>query len=249
MGTRVGHQRFTVTVTFSNHLILLLQRTATMDLSSLPPVVKSFLRIAQTATRFDNEALWSLLLRTFLGFISYCFFYTKLAGLLLNALAYLVAHRWYVLSMTCSIVVLIASAAMLELLQWLFNWRGRLLAAYRHGRILNVEQDYLDDESVMAWAKTIGRLVVVSSIWTIYCYVNVRLDYALFWHQYSVGNPAFNLELLLVNSLQAGPILLGAAYTIHRMNPSLYESISRTHLTASLTSHAAADEHMQTLLS
>lgn len=97
----------------------------------------------------------------------------------------------------------------------------------------------------MAWAKSIGRFLLISVLWAIYCFVNVRLDYALFWHQYSVGNPTFNLELFVVNALQAGPILLGAAYAIYRITPSFYAG----NLPTSLPSNPAAEEHLQSLLS
>jgi hypothetical protein len=176
-----------------------------------------------------------------------------MAGVLLNAVAYLVAHRWYVLAITCSTVVLLVSAALLSLLQWMFNWQDYVLASmsapHRLRRIVSVEEDDHEGDSIMAWAKSICRFLLISVLWAIYCLVNVRLDYALFWHQYSVGNPTFNLELFVVNALQAGPILLGAAYAIYRMTPSFYEGNWCNHLPTSLPSNPAADEHLQSLLS
>jgi hypothetical protein len=224
-----------------------------MDLSSLPPVVESVLRIASAATRHDNESLISLVFRILLGAFSYCFVYTRIAGALLNTMAYLVAHRWYILAMTCSIIVLLVSAALLSLLQWMFNWQGRLLASVsdprRLRRLVHVEDDDHDDDSILAWAKMIGRSLLICVLWAVYCVVNVHLDYALFWHQYSAGNPIFNLELLVVNSLQAGPILLGSVYAMYHLVPSLFASTMTAHPQSSLPVNTAADEYMQTLLS
>ena len=224
-----------------------------MDLSALPPVVESVLRIASAATRYDNESTLSLVLRVFLGFFSYCFVYTRVARVLLNTMAYLVAHRWHILAMTCSTIVLLVSAALLSLLQWMFNWQGHLLASIsdprRLRRLVRVEDDEHDDNSILWWAKMIGRSLLICALWAVYCVVNVHLDYALFWHQYSAGNPSFNLELLVVNSLQAGPILLGSAYAIYHLVPSFYESTGTAHLHTPLPTNSAADDHMQTLLS
>lgn len=208
--------------------------------------------IAKATTHFENER--SFILRIVLGALSYCFIYTRIAGTLLNALAYLTAHHWYVLAVTCSIVVLLISGAQLALLQWMFDWQGRLFAtlAGPHGsrRILTVDDD--DDESMMFWGKRIGRFLLICCLWALYCYVNVSLDYMLFWHQYSVGNPRFNLELFLVNSLQAGPILLGAAYTIYHLWPSFFvntRASSSGEMASPLPSNPEVEHHMQSLLS
>jgi len=206
------------------------------------------------ATRYDNEASMSLALRAFVGLFSYTVIYTKVTGTLLNGVLFLVTHRWYVLAMTCSVVVLLVSAALLSLLQWMFNWQGRFLAQtvtsdpQRIRRSLHVEDD--DDLSMLTWAKAAAHCLLVCILWTIFCWVNVRLDYALFWHQYSTANPVYNMELYVVNALQALPILLGAAYAVYHLAPSLFASVGSGHPpTSRQTGSASPDEYMQSLLS
>lgn len=223
-----------------------------MDLSDVLHVLERGWRIATRATSADNESLVSRGLRVLVTVLSYGFFYTKSAGTLLNGMVYLVDHHWYVLSVTCAVVVLAISAALLAAYEWMWRWQAWLLASTSGSsqhRVVTVEDD--DTESWQAWAKKLGRVALIILAWSLYCWVNVRLDYWVFWSQYSVAHPKFNLELILVNCLQAGPILVGSAYTLYHLYPAFFTwhhaPLSAANLPSS--SNSIGETHMQSLLS
>jgi hypothetical protein len=214
-------------------------------LSAAVPLLERVWRILALATSADNESLGSRGLRAFLTAFSHAFVYTKAAGSMLNAMVYLVDYHWYVLSISCAVVVLAMSAAVLTWYEWMWRWQAWIrissssssiraassASSSQHHRVVTVEDeddddedgdDDDDDDSWQAWAKKLGRILVILLGWSLFCYVNVRLDYWVFWSQYSVAHPKFNLELIFVNCLQATPILVGSAYTLYHLVPTFY---------------------------
>lgn len=224
-----------------------------MELSDVLPLLERFWRVTTLATSADNDSLASRGLRVVLTVLSYAFFYTKTAGTLLNGMVYLVDHHWYVLSATCAVVVLALSAALLFAYEWMWRWQVWVLASTSPSqhRVVTVEDD--DDQSWQAWAKKLGRIALIFLVWSVFCWVNVRLDYLVFWSQYSVAHPKFNLELILVNCLQAGPILAGSAFTLYHLYPAFYtwHQPSETALPSSSFNgiNGMEETHMQSLLS
>jgi len=94
----------------------------------------------------------------------------------------------------------------------------------RHRRPLAIlnDDDMEDDLSLKAWMKQIGYGLFCCLIWSLYCVIIVKID---FWltDQYIVNRPDYyQIELQLVNCLEASPILLGAALFLHYAYSSFY---------------------------
>lgn len=201
-------------------------RLLNMPLSTLSPLLERIWCLVQQYTNSENDSIASRVLRILLTVSSFCFIYTKAAGTLLNAMVYLVDHHWYLLAITCALVVLGISLFFLAVYQWMWRWQQWVLGfSYRsYHRLVVVDDD--DNETVQHWFKKIGRAVFVVLCWAVFCLVSVRLDYLVFWSQYSDAHPEHNLELIFVNSLQAGPILMGAAYALSHIYPDFYQASS-----------------------
>jgi len=218
-----------------------------MDISAVLSAVQRTWRVVVHATSADNESLSSRVLRVAFIVMSYGFFYTRSAGTLLNAMAFLVDHHWYVLGVTCAVVVLAISGAILASYEWMWRWQSWIFLSPLQQRVVTVDED--DDAAWQVWAKKLGRGALILLLWSLYCWINVKLDYYVFWTQYSVAHPDFNLELFFVNCLQAGPILIGSAYTLYYLYPQFYTWHRQQ--TMDLSSSAAGrvdDTHMQSLL-
>lgn len=228
-----------------------------MDMESitLPAPVVSMIQGVWSAvkhvTSAENESVASRILRIVLSGLLYCSLYTKISGTLLNAMVYLVDHSWYILAVTCAVVVLGISYSLLVLYQWMWHWQSWLWlspsAGSTYRRIVTHDVDD-EDATWQTWARKVGRSALILVAWAFYCWGNVRLDYIVFWSQYSVAHPGYNLELLFVNSLQAAPILIGATYTISLLFPAWYQPPSQA-ARIPLTTYVIEDPHMQSLVS
>jgi len=131
------------------------------------------------------------------------------------AVVYLLDHGWWVLVATCAVALLLVSAILLMTYQHMWNWQETMLVPRR---AIIVEDD---DDSFQNWMKKLGCKGLILFGWTLYCVANTKLDYWIF-RQYISGHPDHNLELYLVNWLEAGPILVGAAYTMYYFYPPFY---------------------------
>jgi hypothetical protein len=227
-----------------------------MDWSALPVPVASLLQgvwsTVKDVTSAENGSAPSRIIRIVLSGLLYCSLYTKVSGTLLNAMVYLVDHSWYLLAVTCSVVVLGISYSLLILYEWMWHWQSQSLvwlspsAQSTYRRIVTHDVDD-EDATWQTWAKKVARGTLIVVAWAFYCWGNVRLDYMVFWSQYSDAHPRYNLELLFVNSLQAAPILVGAVYTISLLFPAFYQPPSNARFAS--TSPVFQDPHMQSLIS
>ncbi len=174
------------------------------------------------ATNAENNTMVSRVLRVIVTSLSFCFFYTKAAGTLLNAMVYLVDHHWYLLAITCAIVVLGISFSILAVYQWMWRWQEWVLLSTNptYHRVVTLDDE---DETWPALAKTMGWKALFVLMWALFCWANVRLDYLVFWSQYADAHPQYNIELIFVNCLQAGPILAGAAFALYYIYPAFYQ--------------------------
>ena len=203
-------------------------------------------------TNAENGSVASRMLRIALSLFLYCSLYTKFSGTLLNAMVYLVDHSWYLLAVTCAVVVLGISYSLLALYEWMWHWQSQPwiwmvpTAQSTYRRIVTHDVDE-EDVTWKTWTKKVGRCALIVIAWALYCWGNVRLDYMVFWSQYSDAHPGYNLELLFVNSLQAAPILIGATYTIFLLFPAFYQPPSYTRFNS--TTYVIEDPHMQSLIS
>jgi len=79
-------------------------------------------------TSATNASVVSKAARTALTILAYAWVYTPYTGQLLWAIAYLMDHGWYLLAVTCSVVLLLGCGVLLVLLEWMWRWRERCWA-------------------------------------------------------------------------------------------------------------------------
>jgi hypothetical protein len=182
-----------------------------------PPLYRAWTEIT-SLTSADNGSLSSTVLRLLFTISSYILMFTHVSGSMLWSMAYLLDHRWYVLAVTSSVALLAVSSVLLTSYEWMWRWQEWLVVP-RRPVVTVVDDD--DDDSIQAWAKTLGRSLMILLIWALYCVVNTKLDFWI-WSQYLVAHPDHNLEIRLVNWLQAGPVLFGAAYAMYYLYPPFY---------------------------
>jgi hypothetical protein len=88
--------------------------------------------------------------------------------------------------------------------------------------IIHDEEDMDDDLSLRGWLKRFARIFGLCLGWLLYCIVNIKVD---FWitDQYMLARPEYHrYELQMVNSVEAAPIILGAAILLYVAYPPLY---------------------------
>jgi hypothetical protein len=172
----------------------------------------------------DNPSMLSILCRVGITLTSYIIMYTRISGMILWTMVYLLDHHWYLLAFTSSVAVLVVSALLLTSYEFLWRWQQRLALFTpntTNNRVVTVEDDDNDDESFPAWAKFFGYKLGILGLWFVYCVINIQLDLWI-WSKYLVATPDHNLELFFVNCLEAAPILIGAAYTLQYLHPPFY---------------------------
>ena len=164
-----------------------------------PPVYMAISRgwtMLADLTDAGNGSVPSLAVRVGLTAFSYAFCYTQSVGLLMMAVAFLVEHHWYLLAVSCSVVILLISSVALISYEWMWQWQGKMVLFF-HGsnrgrRQLIVDDDDADEalfESWQVWSKRLGRAALIILGWTFYCWINIKLDHFLFWSQYSSSHP------------------------------------------------------------
>ena len=204
-------------------------------------------------TNAQNKSVVSRIIRVVATGFSYVAVYTSFTGMMLWAVAYLMDHGWYLLAVTTSVVLLLVCGVLLAFYEWMWQWQGRAMTnlcsnnsrfGYNRLRSVNVldDDEMEDDLSLRGWIKQIVHALVTCSIWSLFCVLNVKVD---FWitDQYIHARPAFfRFELILVNCLEAAPILLGAAVLLYYAYPSFYRlEFSRDQLSSSGTIAGAVD--------
>ena len=177
-------------------------------------------------TRSSNKSLVSKIVRISLTIFAYAIVYTITAGQLLWAIAYLMDHGWYLLAATCSVVVLFISGIFLVICEWMWLWQGRVLSylcshgRYERLRSVNIldDDEMGDDLTLRGWVKQIVHVFVSCLIWSLYCALNVKID---FWitENFPIR---YAIVLRIVNCFEAAPILLGAAILLYYAYPSFY---------------------------
>eukprot|EP00539_Tryblionella_compressa_P007666 CAMPEP_0178764016 /NCGR_PEP_ID=MMETSP0744-20121128/17540_1 /TAXON_ID=913974 /ORGANISM="Nitzschia punctata, Strain CCMP561" /LENGTH=314 /DNA_ID=CAMNT_0020419111 /DNA_START=199 /DNA_END=1143 /DNA_ORIENTATION=+ len=196
-------------------------------------------------TSADNPSLVSKLSRLALTSSSYILLYTSLTGQLLWGIAYLMDHKWYILAASGSVTVLFLSVLLLTALEWMWRWQERVFfpilasltgrnnsaagsgydpVGIRRGRhvVVQEDEDMDDDLSLRGWLKRFGRIFVFCFVWLLYCICNIKLDFWV-WSQYVVARPAYHpFELRFVNTLEAAPILAGAAVFMYFAYPQFF---------------------------
>jgi hypothetical protein len=188
-------------------------------------------------TNANNQSIVSKIVRIVATTFTYGTIYTGTTGVLLWTIAYLMDHGWYLLAVTCSMVTLLLCGIFLALCEWMWRWQGRVVSyvcggggdngrniGYNRLRSVNIldDDDMEDDLTFRGWVKQIIHALVTSLIWSLYCALNVKID---FWitDQYLVARPShYAIELRLVNCFEAAPVLLGAAVLLYFAYPSFY---------------------------
>lgn len=187
-------------------------------------------------TSANNTSFVSKIVRIFVTVSIYGTVFTSSTGLLMWAIAYLMDHGWYLLAVTCSVVLLLLCVVLLVFYEWMWQWQGRIISVLCGGSDINSHRGYnilrsvniLDDDdmedglTLRGWIKQIIEALVSCFIWVLYCMLNVKVD---FWitDQYIVARPAYHtIELRLVNCFEAAPVLLGAALLLYYAYPSFY---------------------------
>lgn len=191
-------------------------------------------------TSANNASIVSKIVKLFLTTFTYAVVYTSATGQLLWAIAYLMDHAWYLLAVTCSIVLMLGCGIVLAFYEWMWRWQERVLllmggnsnnnnnsgniGGYDRLRSVNIldDDEMEDDLSLRAWIKRISHALISCLIWSLYCVLNVKVD---FWitDQYVVARPVYyQIELRLVNCFEAAPILMGAALLLYYAYPSFY---------------------------
>jgi len=186
-------------------------------------------------TNANNQSIVSKIVRIVATIFTYGTIYTSATGVLLWTIAYLMDHGWYLLAVTCSMVTLLLCGVFLALCEWMWQWQGRVVAyvcggdngsniGYNRLRSVNIldDDDMEDDLTFRGWVKQIIHALVTSLIWSLYCALNVKID---FWitDQYLVARPShYSIELRLVNCFEAAPVLIGASVLLYFAYPSFY---------------------------
>jgi hypothetical protein len=102
-------------------------------------------------TTFDNTSIVSKIVKIFITASSYTIVYTSVTARLLWAVHYLMEHNWYILVVTCSVVLLFGSGMVLACYEWMWRWQDRtfsLLGAEsieRYDAIIGIDNN--DDNS------------------------------------------------------------------------------------------------------
>lgn len=201
----------------------------------LPPPVFEFVwkswSLVSEATSAENTSTANLAIRVAVTFLTYVVFYTRTVGVLMTGIWFLVAHHWYVLASTCSVVILLLSSVVLISFEWMWQWQAKLMSFFFQGsaargrRQVIVDEDYGEGDqqfdSWQVWSKKLCRGALILLGYTVYCWLNIKLDHKVFWAQYDHAHPKHNLELFFVNCLQAAPILVGAGFTLYKLDPRL----------------------------
>mmetsp|Transcript_13328 Transcript_13328/g.33531 ORF Transcript_13328/g.33531 Transcript_13328/m.33531 type:complete len:329 (+) Transcript_13328:218-1204(+) len=219
-----------------------LEESAEFTAARNNPRLRSFLRytrsilaLASTVlldlTRADNKSLVSKIVRIVSTGFVYATIYTTLTGMMLWAIAYLMDHGWYLLAATSSVVLLLVCCILLVVYEWMWSWQGRVVSyvgsnsGYHRLRSVTVlnDDEMEDDLTLRGWIRQIVRALVSCLVWSLYCVLNVKID---FWitDLYMEARPNyFKIELRLVNCFEAAPILLGAALLLYVAYPSFYQ--------------------------
>merc|ERR1711933_649805 len=106
-------------------------------------------------------------------------------------IAYLMDHSWYLLAVTCSVVLIFLCAIFLAFYEWMWQWQGRtfsLLCAgsdnisnsgYNILRSVNIldDDDMEDDLTLRGWIKQIFRALLSCLVWLLYCVFNIKIDF------------------------------------------------------------------------
>jgi hypothetical protein len=192
-------------------------------------------------TTFDSTSIVSKIVKLFITVSSYTIVYTSVTARLLWAVHYLMEHNWYILVVTCSVVLLFGSVIVLACYEWMWRWQDRTLSwlgadsiggydaiigidnnndngdtsSNRRQRLRPVtildDDDMEDDLSLRAWTKRIGYGLICCLIWSLYCVIIVTFDFFI-TDQYIIGRPSYyKIELRLLNCFEAAPIMFGAA--------------------------------------
>lgn len=208
------------------------------------PQLRAFCRYARSITSLafailldtttsNNKSLVSKIVRIVSTVFLYETLYIRGTGMMLWAIAYLMDHGWYLLAATCSVVLLLLCCGLLVVLEWMWAWQGRAISflgdgssssGYNRLRSVTVldDDEMEDDLTLKGWIRHIFRALVSCLIWSLYCAGNVKMD---FWimDSYTEARPNhFKMELRLINSFLAAPILLGAAMLLYVAYPSFY---------------------------
>eukprot|EP00533_Pseudo-nitzschia_delicatissima_P013280 CAMPEP_0197271400 /NCGR_PEP_ID=MMETSP1432-20130617/8495_1 /TAXON_ID=44447 /ORGANISM="Pseudo-nitzschia delicatissima, Strain UNC1205" /LENGTH=326 /DNA_ID=CAMNT_0042736817 /DNA_START=24 /DNA_END=1000 /DNA_ORIENTATION=- len=219
-----------------------LEESAEFTAARNNPRLRSFLRYTRSIlalasavlldlTRSDNNSLVSKIMRIVATGFVYATIYTTLTGMMLWAIAYLMDHGWYLLAATSSVVLLLVSCILLVVYEWMWSWQGSVVSylgsnsGYHRLRSVTVlnDDEMEDDLTLRGWIRQIVRALVSCLVWSLYCVLNVKID---FWitDLYVEARPNyFKIELRLVNCFEAAPILLGAALLLYVAYPSFYQ--------------------------
>ena len=79
-------------------------------------------------TTFDNTSIVSKIVKLSITVSSYTIVYTSVTARLLWAVHYLMEHNWYILVITCSVVLLFGSVIVLACYEWMWRWQDRTLS-------------------------------------------------------------------------------------------------------------------------
>ena len=171
----------------------------------------------------DNPSVLSKVLRVIFTLFSYVMLYTKVSGKIAWTIAYLLDHHYYLLMVTCSVALLAVSALLLTSYEYMWRWQDVCLSLTSNttarSNVLIVDDD--EEDSLIAWAKTVGRKVFILLMWSVFCAMNTKLDFWI-WTQYMVAHPHYNMEVQLVNCLEAAPLLLGSACAMYYLYPPFF---------------------------
>mmetsp|Transcript_22922 Transcript_22922/g.48794 ORF Transcript_22922/g.48794 Transcript_22922/m.48794 type:complete len:340 (+) Transcript_22922:31-1050(+) len=184
-------------------------------------------------TSADNKSVCSNVAKVLITLFTYGTIYTSTTGRLLWAIAYLMDHGWYLLAVTCSIVLLLGCGIVLALYEWMWKWQVRMMSllcenntnsGFNRLRSVNIldDDDMEDDLSLRAWIKRITYAVVYCLIWSLYCVLNVKVDFWINGHYVQARPAYYPIELRLVNWFEGAPILLGAGLLLYFAYPHFY---------------------------
>ena len=179
--------------------------------------------------RAENKSLSSLVAKIIISILAYGAVYVELAGSLLTAVEYLLMHRWYLLAATCCLVLLLLSAGMLALYEHLWHWQGNdcIRAFFMRGRDHSnrssrnaVVED--DDHEWMEMGKTVLRWLGKFLLWCVFVLLNTELHFWIF-SQYLVAHPHYSTEVVLVDSMEVLPLLVGSAVALLHLYPQFFD--------------------------
>jgi len=206
------------------------------------PQLRAFFRYARSiaslafaivldTTSSNNKSLVSKIAKIVSTGFLYAMVFSRGTGMMLALISYLMDHGWYLLAATCSVVLLLLCCGFLVILEWMWAWQGRVISylgdsssGYNRLRSVTVldDDEMEDDLTLMGWIRHIVRALVSCLVWSLYCAINIKVD---FWItvDYIPSRPNFfKIVLVLINFLAAVPILVGAALLLYVAYPSFY---------------------------